>query len=56
MRALNRIGPVVAARWPSLDPDHIVRSAARAAKSDHFGDEGFRAALPVLFDAIERFG
>jgi len=54
MRALNRIGPVLAPRWPSLDPDRIVRAAARAAKSDQFGDESFRDALPVLFDSIER--
>ena len=44
----------VAPRWPSLDPDRIVRAAARAAKSDQFGDESFRDALPVLFDSIER--
>jgi hypothetical protein len=54
MRALNRVGPVLAPRWPSLDPDRIVRAAARAAKSDQFGDESFRDALPVLFDSIER--
>ena len=54
MRVLNRMGPVLAPRWPSLDPDHIVRAAAHAAKSDQFGDEGFVEALPVLFDAISR--
>ena len=52
MRVLNRVGPVLAPRWPSLDPDRIVRAAARAAKSDQFGDESFRDALPVLFDAV----
>ena len=54
MRVLNRVGPVLAPRWPSLDPDDIVRAAARAAKSDQFGDEGFRDALPVLMEAIAR--
>ena len=54
MRVLNRVGPVLAPRWPSLDPDNIVRAAARAAKSDQFGDEGFRDALPVLFEAVAR--
>ena len=54
MRLLNRVGPVVAPRWPSLDMDDIVRAAARAAKSDRFGDESFLEALPVLSDAIER--
>ena len=54
MRVLNRVGPVLAPRWPSLDPDDIVHAAARAAKSDQFGDESFRDALPVLFDAIAR--
>jgi hypothetical protein len=54
MRVLNRAGPVLAPRWPSLDPETIVRAAARAAKSDQFGDEGFLDALPVFFDAIGR--
>jgi hypothetical protein len=53
MRVLNRVGPVLAPRWPSLDPDDIVHAAARAAKSDQFGDESFLDALPVLLDAIE---
>ena len=54
MRVLNRVGPALAPRWPSLDPDRIVRAAARAAKSDQFGDESFRDALPLLLDAIDR--
>ncbi len=54
MRVLNRVGPILAPRWPSLDPDDIVRAAARAAKSDQFGDESFRDALPLFFDAIAR--
>jgi hypothetical protein len=47
---------MVAPRWPSLDPDSIVRAAARKAKSDQFGDEGFLEALPILIDAVEREG
>jgi hypothetical protein len=54
MRVLNRLGPVLAPRWPSLDPDSIVRAAARAAKSEHFGDQGYLDALPVFLEAIER--
>jgi hypothetical protein len=54
MRVLNRMGPVLAPRWPSLSSDEIVRAAARAAKSDEFGDESFLDALPVLSDAISR--
>ncbi|TFH32939.1 MAG: sulfotransferase, partial [Myxococcales bacterium] len=52
MRLLNRVGPVLAPRWPSLDPDDILRAAARAARSDQFGDESFREALPLFFEAI----
>jgi Sulfotransferase family len=54
MRVLNRVGPILAPRWPSLDPDNIVQAAARAAKSEHVGDESFLDALPVFFEAIER--
>ena len=54
MRVLNRVGPLVAPRWPSLDPDKIVRAASRAAKSDQLGDRHFFEALPIFFDAIER--
>jgi hypothetical protein len=54
LRVLNRVGPALAPRWPSLAPDELVGAAARAAKSDEFGDEGFREALPVLSNAIER--
>ena len=54
MRVLNRMGPVLAPRWPSLSSDEIVRAAARAAKSDEFGDGSFLDALPVLSDAISR--
>jgi len=54
MRVLNRMGPLLAPRWPSMSSDEIVRAAARAAKSDHFGDESFLDALPVLSDSISR--
>ena len=54
MRTLNRVGPVFAPRWPSLDPDKIVRAAARGARSEHFGDPSFREALPRLLDAVDR--
>jgi hypothetical protein len=52
MRLLNHVGPVLAPRWPFLDPDNILRAAARAARSDQAGDESFREALPLFFDAI----
>ncbi len=52
MRALNQLGPLLASRWPSLDPDKIVHSAARAAKSNQLGDEGFLEALPLFLDAV----
>ncbi|MFZ1863641.1 MAG: sulfotransferase [Polyangiales bacterium] len=54
VRWLNRLGPVVASRWPSLDPDDIIRTAARRAKSDELGDHGFMERLPVLAEAVER--
>ncbi|NNE17379.1 MAG: hypothetical protein HKN10_02770, partial [Myxococcales bacterium] len=54
MRVLNRMGPLLAPRWPSLDSDRIVRAAARAAGSDEFGDPHFLEALPIFFDAIDR--
>lgn len=54
IRAINRIGKALAPRWPSLDPDDIVETAARKAKSKHFGDEGFLSALPRLVDSVER--
>jgi len=52
MRVLNRVGPVLAPRWPSLNPESIVRAASRAAKSEHFGDESVLDALPPLLEAI----
>ncbi|MDH3200436.1 MAG: sulfotransferase [Myxococcales bacterium] len=54
IRLLNSIGGVMAPRWPSLDPNSIVRAAARKAESDEFGDEGFLKALPILLDTVER--
>ncbi|MBT8480064.1 MAG: sulfotransferase [Myxococcales bacterium] len=54
MRVVNRVGPLLAPRWPSLDVDEIVRAASRAAKSDQFGDPHFLEALPRFLDAIER--
>lgn len=54
VRWLNRLGPIVAPRWPSLDPDDIVATAARRAKSDEFGDLGFIERLERIVDAVER--
>lgn len=54
MRVLNRVGPILARWWPSLDPDRVLRAASRAAKSEHGGDESFLEAVPRLFDAIDR--
>ncbi len=51
---MNRAARVLAPDQPRLDADALVESAARAAKSDHFGDEGFLAALPVLLETIEK--
>ncbi len=54
VRWLNRLGRKLAARWPSLDPDDIIETAARKAKSTQLGDEDFRARLPVLVQTVER--
>jgi hypothetical protein len=54
VRWLNRVGPLVASRWPSLDPEDIFRNAAKRAKSEHFGDRGFLERLSVLVDVVER--
>ena len=51
---LNRLGPLLAPRWPSLDPDEIIAAAARKAKSEHFGDLDFRERLPRIVDDVER--
>jgi len=56
VRLLNRLGPVLAPRWPSLDPDDIVQTAARKAKSQSFGDLDFVDRLPRIVEAVEREG
>jgi hypothetical protein len=56
VRWLNRLGPVLAPRWPSLDPDEIIRTAARKAKSESFGNLGFTDRLPRIVEAVEREG
>lgn len=45
---------MVAPHWPSLDPDDILRTAVRKAKSEHFGDRDFLERLTVLVEAVER--
>lgn len=52
MRALNRIGPMLAPRWPSLDPSKLVAAASRGAQSENLGDEQFLDALPRFLDAV----
>jgi hypothetical protein len=53
VRWLNRLAPLVAPRWPSLDPADIVRTAARKAKSKHFGEPGFEDRLERIVEAVE---
>lgn len=53
VRLLNRLGPLVAPRWPSLDPDDIIRKAARKADSVDFGELDFRERLERIVEAIE---
>jgi len=53
VRWLNRLGPLVAPRWPSLDPDDIIASAATKAKSTEFGDLDFTERLPRIIEAVE---
>ena len=54
MRWLNRVGPLLAPRWPSLDPDDIVETAARRARSKSFGDLDFDERLARIVEAVER--
>lgn len=54
VRWLNKLGPIVAPRWPSLDPDDIILTASRKAKSDSFGDLDFVDRLPRIVEAVER--
>lgn len=50
---MNRLGPMVAPRWPSLEPDAIIEAAAKKAKSDQFGPPDFRERLEHALAAIE---
>jgi hypothetical protein len=43
----------VAPRWPSLDPDDIVQTAARKAESEHFGELDFAERLERIVAAVE---
>ncbi|MGD8826099.1 MAG: sulfotransferase [Myxococcales bacterium] len=54
VRWLNRLGPLAASRWPSLDPEDIVRAAARKAKSEHFGEDDFRDRLSILVETVQQ--
>jgi hypothetical protein len=53
VRWLNRLGPLVAPRWPTLDPDDIVQTAARRAKSENFGDLDFLERLSRIVQTVE---
>ena len=53
VRWLNRLGPLVAPRWPSLDPDDIVRTASRKARSEHFGALDFDERLERIVKAVD---
>ena len=49
---MNRLGPVFAPRWPSLEPDAIIEAAAKKAKSDQFGPPDFEERLERILAAI----
>ena len=49
---MNRLGPIVAPRWPSLEADAIVEAAAKKAKSDEFGPAGFEERLQHIVAEI----
>ena len=53
VRLLNRLGSKLAPRWPSLDPDDIIETAARKARSKDFGDPGFEPRLRRIVDTVE---
>lgn len=53
VRWLNRLGPLLAPRWPSLDPDDIIEAAARKARSEDFGDPGFEPRLRRIVNTVE---
>lgn len=52
MRWLNRLGPLVAPGWPSLDPDAIIEAASKKAKSDELGPTDFRDRLTRIIDTV----
>lgn len=54
VRWLNRLGPLVASRWPSLDPEDLVTTAARKVRADHFGEPDLRERLERIVEAVER--
>lgn len=54
VRLLNRFGPRIAPRWPSLDPDTIIAAAAAKAKAPPDDDPSFRDALPRLIASVHR--
>lgn len=51
---MNRLGPLLAPRWPSLAPDDIIETAARKAKSEHFGERDFEERLRRICESVER--
>jgi len=54
VRALDWLGRPFARRWLPLEPAVLLATAAQRARLDDFGDPGFREALAVLLDSIER--
>jgi hypothetical protein len=54
VRWLNRLGPLVAPDWPSLDPEEIVRAASRKARSEELGPRDFVERLWRIVEAVER--
>ncbi len=54
VRWLNRLGPLVAPRWPSLDPDDIIEAAARKARSEDLEDSSLRERLERIVTAVEQ--
>jgi hypothetical protein len=51
MRALNRVGPLVARRWPSLKADDLLAAAVKRVGAEDFGDDSFREGLDRLLDS-----
>jgi hypothetical protein len=49
---MNRLGPLVAPRWPSLEPDALIEAAAKKARSEHFGPADFESRLERIVEAI----